>query len=203
VVDDHPIVREGVISVLEDREDMEVVGSAGSAEEALPIAERLCPDIVLLDLELPGLGGLEAIPRLLEASPATGVIVFTAYETDERILGALRAGARGYLLKGAPAEEIVRAVHMVHAGGSYLEPRVAAKLVMQVCAPAPCPGPALTPREQEVLRLLGEGMSNKRIARALCISERTVKFHVGSVFTKLGAGNRTQAVALAVQRGLL
>jgi DNA-binding NarL/FixJ family response regulator len=202
VVDDHPIVRQGLIAALGDEPDLEVVGSAGSAEEALALAERLRPDVALLDLELPGVGGVEAIPRFTVASPNTGILVFTAYDTDERVFGAIRSGAKGYLLKGAAAEEIARAVRAVHAGGSYLEPRVAAKLVADVRAPRRSRG-ELSDRERAVLRLVAQGLPNKQIARALTITERTVKFHLASAFNKLGADNRAQAVALASQRGLL
>src|SRR5437899_2810699 len=128
VVDDHPVVRQGLVAALEDEADFAVVGAVGSAEEAIDLAARLRPDVVLLDLELPGVGGVEAIPRLAGASPGSGVLVFTAYDTDELVLGAIRAGARGYLLKGAATAEIAAAVRTVAAGGSALAPRVAAKL---------------------------------------------------------------------------
>ena len=202
VVDDHPIVRQGLVAVLGDQADLEVIGAAASAEEALEFATQLQPDVVLLDLELPGLDGVEAIPRLAEVSASAKVIVFTAYESEGRVLGAVRAGAKGYLLKGASVEEIAQAVRVVQAGGSYLEPRVAAKLVAEVRAPRRAGG-LLSGREQAVLRLVAEGLPNKQIAQSLAISERTVKFHLTSLFNKLGADNRAQAVALAVQRGLL
>src|SRR5438874_10711713 len=196
VVDDHPIVREGLVSVLEDEDDFAVVGTAGTAEDALALARRERPDVVLLDLELPGMDGVQAIPRLLAVEPPPRVLVFTAYDLEERVLGALRAGAAGYLLKGAPADEIARGVRAVHEGGSYLAPRVAARLVSQVGAPHG--GRALlSAREREVLRLVAEGQSNKQIARTLGIAERTAKFHVTSLFQKLGADNRAQVVALA------
>jgi len=178
-----------------------VVGSAGSAEEALTLAGRLRPDVLLLDLELPAMGGVEAIPRLAEASPSTRVLVFTAYDTEERVLGAIQSGAKGYLLKGAASAEIARAVRAVAEGGSALEPSIAAKLVAAVRAPGGTG--RLTAREREVLRLIAEGLPSKQIARALGISERTVKFHTASLLRKLGADNRAQAVALAAQRGLL
>ena len=202
VIDDHPVVRQGLVAVLGDELDLEVVGSAGSAEEALALAERLHPDVALLDLELPAMDGVEAIAGFAAASPDTRVMVFTAYDTDERVFGAIRAGAKGYLLKGATAEEIARAVRVVRDGGSYLEPRVAAKLVSEVRAPR-CPTGQLSERERAVLRLVAEGLPNKQIARSLSITERTIKFHLASVFNKLGADNRAQAVALAAQRGLL
>jgi DNA-binding NarL/FixJ family response regulator len=202
VVDDHPIVREGLVAVLGDQPDFQVVGSAGSAEEAISLARRLTPDAVLLDLELPRMDGVEAIPRLMQAAPDTRILVFTAYDTDERVFGAIRAGARGYLLKGAAAEEIARAIRVIHAGGSHLAPGVTARVMAEIGAPRPSPGP-LTGREREVLRLVAQGLSNKQISRSLGITERTVKFHVTSIFNKLGADNRAQAVALAIQQGLV
>jgi len=200
-VDDHPIVRQGLIAALEDEPDFQVVGAAESAEDALALVGRLRPEVVLLDLELPGMSGVEAIPRLLEASPGTRVLIFTAYDTDERVLGAIRSGANGYLLKGATASDIAGAIRAVASGGSALEPRVAAKLVAAVGAPRGA-GP-LTNREREVLRHIAEGLPGKQIARSLGISERTVKFHTASLLRKLGADNRAQAVAVAAQRGLL
>jgi DNA-binding NarL/FixJ family response regulator len=202
VVDDHPIVRQGLVSVLSDEEDLEVVGEAASGREAVGLVSRLRPDVVLLDLEMPDVDGVEAIPQLLSVLPGLGVLVFTAYDTDERVLGAVRAGARGYLLKGASAEEIARGIRTVNGGASYLEPRVASKLMAEVSSPRRASG-ALSEREREVLRLVAEGLPTKQIAGNLSISERTVKFHVNSIFRKLGADNRAQAVALAAQRGLL
>lgn len=202
VVDDHPVVREGLVALLEDEPDFQVAGSAGSAEDAIELAARLQPAVVMVDLELPGMDGVAAIPHLLDASPTTGILVFSAYDTDERVFGAIRAGAKGYLLKGASGDEIVAAVHAIHAGESYLEPRIAAKLVAEVSAPHRFAG-LLTERQRAVLRLIAAGLSNKQIARSLAISERTVKFHVTSILSKLQAENRAQAVATAVQRGLL
>jgi DNA-binding NarL/FixJ family response regulator len=202
VVDDHPIVRQGLVGVLEDEAEFSVVGSAGSAEEALTLVARHHPDVILLDLELPGIDGVAALPRLAEFSPQSRVIVFTAYDTDERVFGAIRAGAKGYLLKGASTEEIGRAIRSVHAGGSHLEPRVAARVLSELHTPRRA-GDALSDREREVLRLVADGLSNKEIGRALTISERTARFHVTSILNKLGASTRAQAVALAGQRGLL
>ncbi|MGH2376016.1 MAG: response regulator transcription factor [bacterium] len=200
IVDDHPIVREGLVAVLEDQGDFQVAGTAGSATEALELVDGLLPDVILLDLELPGMDGLEAMPRLIAAAPAARIIVFTAYDTDERVLGAIKAGAKGYLLKGAAAEEIAGAIRAVHSGGSHLSPRVAAKVVAAVNAPRHT---VLTAREREVLRLVADGRSTKQIARSLSITERTVKFHIASLMNKLGADNRAQAVAVATRRGLL
>ncbi len=202
VVDDHPIVRQGLVMVLGDVPDFAVVGAAGSVAEAVAQIGRLHPDVALLDLELAGEDGVAAIPPIAAASPETRLLIFTAYDTDERVFGAVEAGANGYLLKGAPTEEIARAIRAVAAGGSHLEPRVAARLVAAVRTARRGNG-GLSAREYEVLRLIAAGLANKEIGRALSISERTVRFHVTTIFTKLGATSRTQAVALAIQRHLL
>ncbi len=201
VIDDHPVVREGLVASLEDDPEFEVVGAAGSVEEALPLVASRQPDVVLLDLELPGIDGIAAIPNLAAVSSAARILILTAYDTDERVLGAIRAGAKGYLLKGASLEEIARAIRTVHAGESYLQARIATKVLAEL-------GPGkraatLSDRERDVLRLVADGQSNKQIARRLRITERTVKFHVTSILNKLGAENRAQAVALATRRGLL
>ena len=201
IVDDHPVVREGLVAVLGDDRDFRVVGTAGSAEEAVATAERARPDVVLLDLEMPGTNGVEAIPKLRATAGHPRVLVLTAYDTEERVLGALRAGAGGYLLKGAAAAEIAHAIRAVHEGGSYLTPRVAARVVAQV-GDLRRSG-VLSGRERQVLRLVAQGLSNKQIARQLAITERTVKFHMTSIFNKLGAENRAQAIAVAAERGLL
>lgn len=201
IVDDHPVVREGLVAALEDEADFRIAGTAGSAEEALNVAVTARPDVILLDLELPGLSGIEAIPRLAAAVPGAGIVILTAYDTDERVLGAVRAGARGYVLKGAPVEEIARAVRAVHGGGSYLASPVAAKILSQMRSPRRAT--TLSDRERAVLREVAAGRSTKQIARSLGITERTVKFHVSSIMNKLGADNRAQAVAEAAKRGLL
>jgi len=213
VVDDHPVVRDGLVAILGTQPDFAVVGEAADGAEAVRLVAALHPDVLLLDLELPELDGVAVLERLRAAGSPARAIVFTAFDTDERILGAVRAGAQGYLLKGAPRAEVFRAVRVVHAGGSLLEPLVASKLLRQVgqadggargrTGGAEIPDPALTPREREVLGALGRGLQNKEIAVRLGMSERTVKFHVGSIFRKLGAGNRTEAVTIALQRRLL
>ena len=205
VADDHPVVRDGLVAVLSTQPDFTVVGEAGSGAEAVQKAIELRPDVVLLDLEMPEMDGVEALERMRKDDSDVRVIVFTAFDTDERILSAVQAGAQGYILNGAPRDQLFEAVRVVHAGGSLLEPVVASKLLRHVSGEArsqDVPG-SVTPRELEVLRLLGEGRQNKEIANRLTIAERTVKFHVGSILRKLAAGNRTEAVTIAVQRGLI
>jgi DNA-binding NarL/FixJ family response regulator len=202
VADDHPIVCDGLTAVLSTQPDFAVVGAAYTGTQAIEQTVALRPDILLLDLAMPDLSGVEVLGRVHEYSLPTRAIVFTAYDTDERIVSAVRAGAQGYLLKGTPREELFRAIRVVHAGGSLLEPLVATKLLRQVRQPAHAGG-ALTARERDVLDLLAQGSPNKLIARALGISERTVKFHVTAILHKLNAENRTEAVTLAAQHGLI
>lgn len=205
VADDHPVVRDGLVAVLSTQPDFEVIGEAGSGSEVIERVTALQPDVLLLDLEMPGLDGVEALEQLQAAQSTVKTIIFTAFDTDERILGAVRAGAQGYLLKGVPRQELFNAVRVVYQGGSLLQPVVASKLLRQVRQPgpaAPTPEP-LTPRELEVLHLLARGLPNKEIALGLTITERTVKFHVSSIMSKLGAGNRTEAVSIAAQQGLV
>lgn len=205
VADDHPIVRDGLIAILSTQTDFQVVGKAGSGQEVLEQAQAVKPDILLLDLEMPEMDGVEALRQLREAQSPVRSIVFTAFDTDERIVGAVQAGAQGYLLKGVPREEIFNAIRVVHAGGSLLQPVVASKLLKQVSGDGlnHQDPDALTPREQHVLKLLAQGKQNKEIALELSITERTVKFYVSSILAKLGAGNRTEAVTIAAQRGLV
>jgi DNA-binding NarL/FixJ family response regulator len=203
VADDHPVVRDGLVAVLSTQPDLEVVGEASTGLDAVQMYARLKPDVVLLDLEMPEMDGVAALAKVREFDPEARVIIFTAFDTDERILEAVRAGAAGYLLKGAPRDEVFRAVRTVHAGGSLLEPVVASKLMQQISREQEIGSETLTPREGEVIRMLAQGLQNKEIALELSISERTVKFHVSSILAKLGAGNRTEAVALAAQKGLV
>jgi DNA-binding NarL/FixJ family response regulator len=197
LADDHPVVRDGLAAMLATQPDFEVVGEAGNGAEALTEAARLRPDVVLMDLEMPTLDGIEAIRRLRVADPAIQVVVLTAFDTDERIVGAIQAGAQGYLLKGAPRAEIFAAIRTVSTGGALIPPVIASKLLRQVREDA------LTAREKEVLELVAVGLANGEIAGRLFISERTVKFHVSAILSKLGAKNRTQAVRVARERGLV
>jgi DNA-binding NarL/FixJ family response regulator len=200
IVDDHPIVREGVAAVLERERDIEVVGAAETIDQGVRLAAKLAPDIVLLDLKLPDAADVDAVAAF--ASPGRGIVVFTAHDTDEDVFRAIRSGARGYLLKGAAATEIAHAIRQVHAGESFLSPRIAAKLVTDAARPRRAAG-LLSARERSVLRLVAAGLSNRQIGHTLSIAERTVKFHVTAIFNKLGAENRAQAVAVAAERGLL
>ena len=202
IADDHPIVREGLSAVLETQPDFAIVGDAANGTQAVERAAALHPDVILLDLQLPELDGVAALRAIRAADPAARVIIFTAFDTDERILSAVQAGAQGYLLKGAPREELFQAIRVVHAGGSLLQPVVAARLLRQVSATPALPE-SLTERELEVLRLLAKGRQNKEIAGELVISERTVKFHVSAILAKLRVGNRTEAVSKAAQVGLV
>ena len=200
VADDHPMLREGLVAVLDTNPDFEVVGEAKDGEETVRLARQLEPDVILLDLEMPVMDGVEVLEKLHEIGSSSRGVVFTAYDTDERILGALRAGARGYLLKGSSRQEIFAAIQTVHAGGSLLQPVVTNQLLNHMQNPA---SESLTTREREVLNLLSEGLTNREISENLFVTERTVKFHVSSILAKLGAANRTEAVAIAAQNGLV
>ena len=202
VADDHPMLREGLVAVLSTQPDFDIIGEAADGAEVLRLADALRPEVILLDLEMPDVDGVAALEGLRDAGSEARAIVFTAYDTDERILRSLRAGARGYLLKGASRQEIFDAVRTVHAGGSLLEPGVTSRLLDHMREGGEQTEP-LTPRELEVLALISEGLHNSEIAGRLFVTERTVKFHVSSILAKLGADNRTEAVALAARRGLI
>lgn len=200
IAEDQRIVREGLIALLEDEAEIEIVGEAADGARAVEMFQALRPDVVLMDLQMPVIDGPEAIRRIRTQSPDAHILVLTTYATDEFIFKALRAGAQGYLLKDASADELLAAIRAVHQGQTQLAPSVAARLVAGVSAGAP---DALTPRELEVLRLLGKGWSNNEIAATLDIAPRTTKVHVQNILGKLGASNRTEAVSIAVRQNLI
>ncbi|MEZ4736389.1 MAG: response regulator transcription factor [Caldilineaceae bacterium] len=202
IADDHPIVRDGLRAVLSTQADFAVVGEAETGVEVLAQVAALQPDLLLLDLEMPQGDGVETLKQLAQANNPVRAIIFTAFDTDDRIVEAVRAGAKGYLLKGAPRAELFNAIRVVHNGGSLLQPVIASKLIDRLTQPVAVVEP-LTAREQEVLALLAQGLPNKEIAERLVITERTAKFHVSAILSKLGATNRTEAVALARQQNLL
>src|SRR6266536_3471480 len=204
VVDDHAVVRAGLRAFLDLQEGIEVAGEAADGEEALAEADRLRPDVVLMDLVMPRLDGVRALRALRERLPDARVIVLTSFLDDDKLLPALRAGAAGYLLKNAEPRELVRAVRVAHAGEALLDPVVAARLVESLAAGEQDePLDRLTPREREVLVLIGHGFPNKQIAQRLDVSEKTVKTHVGRLLAKLCVDDRTQAAVLAVRAGLV
>lgn len=203
IADDHPIVRDGLLAVLGTQLDFQVVATVGNGEEVVHQVPLARPHVLLLDLEMPRLDGVATLQRLVANGELPPTIVFTAFDTDDRIVEAVRAGARGYLLKGAPREELFNAIRVVYAGGSLLHPLVATKLINRLSQPAPALPENLTARELEVLQLVALGCPNKEIAARLVITERTAKFHVSSLMGKLSATNRTELVILANQRGLL
>jgi DNA-binding NarL/FixJ family response regulator len=204
IVDDHSVVREGLRAFLELQEGLEVVGEAADGERAIAAAKRLRPNVILMDLVMPGSGGVAAMRSLREEVPDARVIVLTSFLDDDKLLPALRAGAAGYLLKNAETQEIVRAVRAAHDGEALLDPVVAARLVETLAADeGRQPLDRLTPREREVLVLIGRGFSNKRIAAELGLAEKTVKTHVGHVLAKLGVTDRTQAAVVAVRSGIV
>jgi len=215
IADDQRVVREGLSMLVTLIDDVEVVGVACDGDEAVRLAETHRPDVVLMDLRMPGLDGIAATASLRERLPAARVLVLTTYADEDAIVPALRAGARGYLTKDASAEQIETAIRAVHAGQTHLDPAVQERLVAAVISRPPDPGPAdqgspggrklpdgLTTREAEVLTLLASGLSNPEIARRLYLSHATVKTHINRIFAKTGARDRAQAVRYAYQHGL-
>jgi DNA-binding NarL/FixJ family response regulator len=200
VADDHPIVRSGIVALLQTADDIDVVGQATTGLEVVELAASLSPDLVLMDLRMPGIDGDEATARILAARPEIRVLILTTYETDASILTAIEAGASGYLLKAAPQDEILAGIRSVARGEVALAPSIAAMLVNRVKAPA---APTLSPRETEVLGLVAAGHSNPSIAAQLFLSEATVKTHLLHVFEKLGVSDRTRAVTRAMELRLL
>jgi len=197
IADDHPVVREGLAAMIKRRTDMTVVAEANHGQEAVALFHQHQPDVVLMDLRMPEMDGVEAILTIREQTPEARVIVLTTYDTDEDIYRALRAGAKAYLLKDTPREELLDTIRAVSAGRTRVPSDVAAKLVERVSSET------LTAREVDVLRLIVAGHSNREIATLLYISEGTVKTHVNHLLMKLGVSDRTQAVTTALRRGLV
>lgn len=206
IVDDHKVVRRGVRAFLETQPDISVVGESGSGSEAIQLVVEHAPDVVLMDLVMPEMDGVEATRRVKQASPRTQVIVLTSYHQDEYIFPAIRAGALSYLLKDAEPEELADAVRKAADGEAVLHPRVAARVVQELHGArqdTPNPFTELSERELEVLRLIADGMSNADIAEQLIISEKTVKSHVSNILSKLHLADRTQAAVYAWREGVV
>ena len=201
VVDDHPVVRQGLIAILGYEPDIEVVGDAADGEAAVRLILERRPDVVLLDLRLPKFDGVEVMRQVRAQAPQVRFLVLTTYDTDEYIGPALAAGAQGYLLKDALPDELARGIRAVMRGAAALEPAVAARLLERIAEGER--GDELSERELEVLRLLVAGASNKTIAAQLSLSENTIKTHISRIFAKLGVQSRAEAVAVALQRGLV
>ncbi|MEH2160510.1 MAG: response regulator transcription factor [Nostoc sp.] len=196
VVDDHPVVRQGLIGMLEEAPDIVIVGQGRNGHEAIAVFQQQQPDVTLMDLRMPDMGGVEAITVICNQFPNARIIVLTTYDTDEEIYRGLRAGAKGYLLKDSEPEELLTAIRTVSRGQQYIPINVAAKLVQRMTAPE------LSDRELEVLQLVGQGMSNQEISTALNISESTVKTHINRILSKLDVKDRTQAAIIALKRGI-
>jgi DNA-binding NarL/FixJ family response regulator len=200
IVDDHPVVRDGLAGIFAGDPDFEVVGQAANGVEAVTQAQELRADVVLMDLRMPEMGGVEAIKQLRQRTPSAHVIVLTTYDTDHEVLSAIEAGATGYLLKDAPREELIRAVRAAHRGESVLSPSVAGRLMGRARRPAT---DAISPRELEVIKLIAGGANNREAAAKLFVSEATIKTHLLHVYEKLGVRDRAAAVSEAYKRHLI
>ncbi|HEU5011285.1 MAG TPA: response regulator transcription factor [Roseiflexaceae bacterium] len=205
LIDDHRVVRQGLRDFLELQDDIEVVGEAGSGEEGVKIVQDKLPDVVLMDMVLPGIDGVEATRRVKAASPSTQVIVLTSFTDDDKVFPAIKAGAISYLLKDVQPEDLAKAIRAAQRNEAVLHPEVAAKLMQEFNAPRPAENSAeqLTEREMDVLRLIARGKSNKEIADTLIISEKTVKTHVSNILSKLHLADRTQAAIYALRQRLV
>jgi NarL family two-component system response regulator LiaR len=206
LVDDHTIVRQGVRAFLEAQSDMQIVGEAASGEEAVQLARKLTPDVVLMDLIMPGMNGIQATRQIKQVSPRTQVIVLTSFGDDENIFPALRAGALSYTLKDIRPDELIDIVRKAAQGDAVLHSRVVSRVIQQVRTAKreiPAPFTQLTERELDILRLIAEGQSNAAIAERLVLSEKTVKGHITNILSKLQVEDRTQAAILAWQQGLM
>ncbi len=206
IADDHAVVREGLRAVVGSEPDLEVVGEVATGKEAAERSSELRPDVVLMDIQMPGINGIEATRRVLDHDPRVGVVVLTMFEDDDSVASAMRAGARGYVLKGAPPSEILKVLRAVAGGEAHFGPEIASRLV-DFLAPAKAPSPAeampeLTAREREILGLIARGHSNAAIASRLFVSPHTVRNHVTHIFAKLQVADRAQAIVRAREAGL-
>lgn len=204
IADDHPVFRYGMRAILGAEPDTEIVGEATDGEEAVTLAAELGPDVILMDINMPGVSGIEATRRALEASPRTGVLMLTMFEDDASVFAAMRAGARGYILKGADGEETIRAIRSVAGGEAIFGPGIAHRLTQFFAAPAPKTEafPELTGREHEILSLIAGGYTNTAIANRLYLSPKTIRNYVSNIFTKLQVADRAQAIIRAREAGL-
>jgi NarL family two-component system response regulator LiaR len=206
LTDDHAIVRKGVRALLATERNIQVVGEACDGREAIAQAEALGPDVILMDLVMPGLDGIEATRQITAQQPRTRVLVLTSFAADEKVFPAIKAGALGYLLKDSGPEELVRAIHQVHRGEPSLEPAIARKVLSELSHPSSreiLTADPLTERELDVLRLIARGHCNREIARKLALSELTVRTHVSNILAKLHLASRTQAALYALQKGIM
>jgi DNA-binding NarL/FixJ family response regulator len=201
LADDHPVVRDGIRNRLSREQDLDVVGEAASGEETIRLARRLHPNVVLLDVAMPGPGAVPVMEALHREDPDVKVLVLSAFDDDEYVFGMLAAGATGYALKDEQLSTLVEAVRATARGEAWLSPRVATKVTHRAMGDADPIGESLTEREREVLTLMAQGKENAEIAEELVVTERTVKFHVGNIYSKLGVTSRAAAVALAYQQG--
>lgn len=204
IADDHPVVRRGLRSLINTEPGLELAGEAENGTEAVELARSLQPDVILLDLVMPHMTGLEAIPKIIQDNPAVSILVVTSFAEDDKVFPAIKAGALGYLLKDAPPEMLVQAIHDVHRGESSLHPTIARKLIQELAQPPLLPPTAepLTQREVSVLQLIARGLTNQQIAEKLFIAEGTVRYHISNILSKLHLANRTQAALYALQEGL-
>jgi NarL family two-component system response regulator LiaR len=204
IVDDHPVVRRGIRSLMAEVEELEVVGEAVNGKEAIQLAKNLQPDVILMDLVMPEMSGIEAIQQITADNPQSRILVMTSFAADDKVFPSIKAGALGYLLKDSDPEDLIRMIHQVYRGELSIHPSVARRVIQELNRPAEgtmTPSP-LTPREVEILQLIAQGIENKEIARKLVLREATVRTHVSNILSKLHLANRVQATLYALRKGM-